>query len=120
MSTPINQLPPGQPISNDPVLVQQIIQESLGNEEKRPIIPNPQQQHMAYIPRPLPFYLQKDNSIDYKKMAKRIILVAIVVFTSQIHSFIEYISVYIPQNDLNLLIRALLAGISYVGLEFVF
>lgn len=126
MSTPINQLPPGQPISNDPILVQQIIQESMGQQnqqnqyqEKRPNIPIPQQ--MAYMPKPLPPpYLQKESNIDYMKMVKSLILVAILVFISQMPSLIEYISVYIPQNDLNLIIRALLAGASYVGLDIIF
>ncbi len=124
MSTPINQLPPGQPITNDPVLVQQIIQESIGNnqqpkqEQIRPIIPNPQQ--MTYMPKHQSVYVNKQTSIDYMKMIKSLILVAILVFISQMPSFIEYIRLYIPQNDLNLMLRALFAGASYVGLDMIF
>lgn len=127
MSTPISQLPPhGQPVANDPVLVQEIIKESMGiqNEQnkspqiqvqpnQRPQIPSPN----GYIP---PSYRPQHKDIDYMHLLKGIILVSALVFISQMPSLRDYISLYIPQNDLNLIVRALLAGVSYVGLDLVF
>ena len=123
-STPINQLPQGQPIANDPVLVQQILKEAMGQQ---PIQPQQQPQpiHQAPIPPPMlsPSYYPKPAStmeMDYGNMLKGFILVAVLVFISQMPSLKEYIGTYIPQHDLNLIVRAVLAGASYVGLEMLF
>jgi hypothetical protein len=127
MSTPISQLPPhSQPVANDPVLVQQIIKESIGvqNEktpqtqiQQRPQISFPNSSMSGYIP---PSYRPQHKDIDYMHLLKGIILVSALVFISQMPSLREYVSLYIPQNDLNLIVRALLAGVSYVGLDMVF
>ena len=127
MSTPISQLPPhGQPVANDPVLVQQIIKESMGiqneqppqssSQQQRPILP-PSNINSGYIP---PSYRPQQKDVDCMQLLKGIILVSALVFISQMPSLREYVSLYIPQNDLNLIIRALLAGVSYVGLDLVF
>jgi hypothetical protein len=86
--------------------------------------PQPQLQERPYIPSPSsyipPSYRQQQKDIDYMQLLKGIILVSALVFISQMPSLKEYIALYIPQNDLNLIVRALLAGVSYVGLDQLF
>ena len=122
MSTPINQLPPGQPVANDPALVQQILRETQVQHQS----PRPDPQDYYQQPRPIlqhhaiqqrqPNYLTRFN---YMEMVKHIILVATLVFLSQIPSVKEMVSTYIPDN-FNLIVRSLIAGVSFIGLEQVF
>ena len=112
MSTPISQLPPhGQPVANDPELVQQIIKESMGIQndkspqthvQQRPQMPTPISSNSGYIP---PSYRPQNKDIDYMHLLKGIILVSALVFISQMPSLKEYIALYIPQNDLNLIVN---------------
>lgn len=125
LATPINQLPPAQPIANDPVLVQEILKESMNiqqeqlNQNQQPNEPQFQKYQNPYIINKH-MYLQNNQYIDYISMIKNLILVAIMVFIVQIPSLKEYITLYIPQNDLNLLFRCILAGVSYIGLDLIF
>ena len=123
MSTPINQLPPGQPIANDPTLVQQILRETQVQHQS----PRPEpQDYYQQQPRPMlqnnvvqqrqPNYL---TGFNYMEMVKHIILVAALVFLSQIPSVKEMVSTYIPDN-FNLIVRSLIAGVSFIGLEQLF
>lgn len=121
LATPINQLPRAQPISNDPILVQEILKESL-NVEQNIREHQKEIQHPNYIN---PYIQQKisnlhQNNFDYTSMIKSLILVSIMVFIVQLPSLKQYIMLYIPQDDLNLLFRCILAGTSYIGLNFIF
>lgn len=124
MSTPINQLPPGQPVANDPNLVQQILKEAMPQDSPQPQPqPQPQLPPLKEYQRPMlshPSYYPPKQGLDYMSMIKSLILVSALVFISQMPSLKDYISLYVPQNDLNLILRALLAGASYVGLDMVF
>lgn len=124
MSTPINQLPPSEPIANDPGLVQFIIKESMNESQQQ--LPQTQPQLPQTIPILSPSYYPKykqhykSESVDYMNIIKKIIIVSILVFIVQVKSIKEYIRLYISSKELNLLIRALIAGMSYIGLDMVF
>lgn len=128
MSTPINQLPPGQPVANDPILVQQIIKESMQEQNyssrQQPIQElqySPQQQYQRPMTSPSYYKpLVNQKPFDYMKIIKDIFLVAIIVFISQMSSITDFIKTYITSNELNIIIRSLLAGTSYVGLDIIF
>ncbi len=121
LATPINQLPPAQPITNDPILVQEILKESI-------TIPSVQIQSSMPIQNSYNSYISKlptQNSIqnqyqDPNYLIKSFVLVTIVVFIVQISFLKEYIRLYIPQDELNLLIRCMIAGFCYLGLNFIF
>ncbi len=125
LATPINQLPPAQPIANDPILVQEILKESMNLQNEQNLHKqdqNPQiQNHInPYNPYIIKSQQLQQNQYDYTSMIKNLILVSIMVFLVQMPTLKEYITLYIPQNDLNLLFRCLIAGISYVGLNLIF
>ena len=127
MSTPISQLPPSQPIANDPVLVQQILREVNPPQQQQgnlPMLPQQQVNYPNQLQNPssyaLPQYKRVSTEpLDYMSMAKKIIIVACLVFVSQITPVKESIKEYMS-NDLSLIVRSLIAGISYVGLDMVF
>ncbi len=130
MSTPIAQLPPGQPIANDPFLVQQILRESnpeINSQHQQPqeyVQQYPQKaSHLPFYPNnpSIPkFYPKQSYNIDYPNLIKKILLVACLVFISQLSSIKQFIGEYVSNKDLNILIRSLSMGFLYIGLDVIF
>lgn len=126
MSTPINQLPPGQPVANDPQLVQQILKEyhqttHVQGEQNNKSVSEElhESSHKNMLPLVYHSPIKQTQYIDYTSIIKNIIMVFFVSFLSHVSTFREMLEPYVP-NNANLLVRCLLAGIGYAGLTILF
>lgn len=122
MSTPISQLPPGQPIANDPELVQHILKEA--NTQQLHHIEQPQQifKHSSYFPLKQIETPEISNSSHFNllQLLKKFVLITLSFIIFQLSCIKEFISEYCLNRDLNMILRSILGSLSYLLFEFIF
>jgi hypothetical protein len=121
MSTPISQLPPGQPIANDPELVQHILKEA--NAQQLHQIEQPQQifKHSSYFPlKQIETPEISTPQFNLLQLLKKFVLITLSFILFQLSCIKEFISEYCLNRDLNMILRSILGGLSYLLFEFIF